>query len=656
MSPARLALAAALGAVTVAATAALIAHPAGAATQATIYVSPSGNDANAGTAPSQPVRTLQRARDLVRTLDGSMTGDLVVSLANGTYRLSQPLTLDARDSGTNGHRVIWTAASGARPVISGGIPITGWHKGSGNLWSAPAPAGLRTRQLYVNGVRATRASGPLPTKITSTTSKGYTTGDATMDNWRNPKDIEFVYTAGLGGWTEPRCPVSAIAPTAITMAQPCWANTNFRLARTTSQAWNLVGRPKLHTLPTLVENAFELLDAPGEWYLDRTAGVVYYLPRTGEDLTTAKVTAPVLETLVSGRGSASAPIHDITFSGLQFSYATWLRPAGGDGLSEVQATVSLTGTGAGNTQGLCTNVDGGTCPYGAWTVTPGNVSFSYARNLQFLGDGFVHLGATGLDLGNGTQNTTVKGSVFTDISGNGIQLGGLNLPTASSANRTSRNTIADNHLFGLPVEFHGGVAIDVGYAERTTIAHNQLNALAYTGVSIGWGGWMDKIQKPAQANFSNLNRITNNLIFDHMLVLNDGGGIYVNGIQGGDLAHGLTIAGNVIHDEKGQANSKGIYTDNGATNVTISGNALYHNPIDWTRRHVDYRPNATTHYDPYLIDGNYWMRVPPETTGDGVTISNNHAITDPGQIPASITGNAGLESAYRSILDWRPAI
>jgi hypothetical protein len=645
----------ALGALAMGA-AVLVAYPAHSAVQATVYVSPSGSDSNPGTSASRPVRTLAHARDLVRAMDTAMTGDIVVTLAGGTYRLSQPLTLDARDSGTGGHRVIWAAASGARPVISGGIPVTGWTKGSGNVWSAPVPAGLHTRQLYVNGVRANRASGALPTKITATTAKGYTTADATMDNWRNPKDIEFVYTGGLGGWTEPRCPVAAISPTTITMAQPCWTNTNNRLARTTSQAWNLVGRPKLHTLPTLVDNAFELLDSPGEWYLDRSLNRVYYLPRSGENLATAAVVASVLETLVSGTGTVSAPIHDITFSGLQFSYATWLRPAGGDGLSEVQATVSLTGTGAGNTQGLCTNVSGGTCPYGNWTTTPGNVSFRYTRNVSFLGDGFVHLGATGLDLGDGTQTTTVQGCVFTDIAGNGLQLGGLDRPLATGADRTSRNTVSDNHFYGLPTEFHGGVAVDVGYAERTTIAHNQIDSVAYTGISIGWGGWLDKIQKPAQPNYATLNRVTDNLIFDHMLVLNDGGGIYVNGIQGADLAHGLTISGNVIHDERGQPNSKGIYTDNGATSVTITGNALYHNPIDWTRRHTDYRPGATTQYDPYLIQGNYWMKVPPETTGGGVTITGNHAITDPAQIPASITGNAGLEPAYRSVLGWQPAI
>src|SRR5256714_11008776 len=143
-------------------TAALLAYPAQAAVQTTVYVSPSGSDANPGTSAGQPVRTLQHARDLVRGLDQSMTGDIVVSLAGGTYPLTQPLTLDARDSGGNGHRVIWSAASGARPLISGGIPITGWTKGSGGVWSAPGPARVPTRPLYVHRGPGHPGRGALP--------------------------------------------------------------------------------------------------------------------------------------------------------------------------------------------------------------------------------------------------------------------------------------------------------------------------------------------------------------------------------------------------------------------------------------------------------------------------------------------------------------
>jgi len=298
-------------------------------------------------------------------------------------------------------------------------------------------------------------------------------------------------------------------------------------------------------------------------------------------------------------------------------------------------------------------VPGGTCPYGAWSKALGNVTFVYAQNIQLTGAGFAHLGGAGLILGKGTKNSTVSGTVFTDISANAIMVGDVHNPDAPTADRASGNRIVNNYLHHTPVEYHSGVPIFVGYAERTTISHNQISQVPYTGISIGWGGWLDKIEKPTLPNYSNRNAITNNLIFDHMLLLNDGGGVYVNGKTGPDLATGLRVSGNVIHDENGQSNSKGIYTDNGATNVTITNNGLYNNPIDWTRNHRNWGGN--TQYDPLHIEGNFWMKEPPEKTGGGVTIVNNTVITSPSQIPRSITDNAGLEAAFRHLLTWQPA-
>ena len=57
-------------------------------------------------------------------------------------------------------------------------------------------------------------------------------------------------------------------------------------------------------LPNYVENALELLDEPGEWYLDQPAKTMYYKPRPGEDLTKAPVVVPALETLVEMRGAS----------------------------------------------------------------------------------------------------------------------------------------------------------------------------------------------------------------------------------------------------------------------------------------------------------------------------------------------------------------
>ncbi len=95
-----------------------LAGPANAA-GTSVYVSPSGNDANSGLSAGAPVQSLQRAQSVVRGMNQNMSGDITVVLADGYYRLTRPLTLTAADSGTNGHTVVWSAASGARPVVVG---------------------------------------------------------------------------------------------------------------------------------------------------------------------------------------------------------------------------------------------------------------------------------------------------------------------------------------------------------------------------------------------------------------------------------------------------------------------------------------------------------------------------------------------------------
>src|SRR6266536_131647 len=647
--------------------AALLVPGASAATQPTFIVSPSGNDANSVTASASPVRTLARAQSLVRGAYQDMTGDIRVQLAGGVYRLAAPLRLDASDSGTGGHNVIWTAASGARPVLSGGVRITGWTQfdATRNIWSAPAPTGLNTRQLYANGKRATRATGSAPVTLTWTAT-GYTASGGAMSKWRNKGDIEFVYQGGLGAWTQIRCSVGTIASNGtIRMGQPCWDNSNQRYIK---PEWNrtadLVGPGRLGNPgpepggagipPTSVENAFELLDKPGEWYLDRPASTLYYIPRSGETMSTAKVDAPVLQQLVTGTGTATAPVHNIVFNGLQFSYATWTRPSTDEGFSEIQAGYTITGSKGYAVQGLCTFAPGGTCPYGAWTKEPGNVSFSYARDVQFTNNGFVHLGAAGLDLGNGSVANLVKGNVFTDISGNGVELGGVDLPLATGADRTSGNTIADNHIFAVAVEYKGGVGILVGYAERTLITHNQLDTLHYTAISIGWGGWPDKKGLPAQPNFSNHNVLSNNLIFNYMTLLNDGGGIYTQGRTGSSFSNGERITGNVLHDQKNPKGGHVVYTDNGAAYISIIGNAMYNSQVN-SEGHDHNDTTSGVGKDPLDIEGNYWTKGRADTTANGLIIKNNHPISSPSQIPASLVAGAGLETAYQGLLTWKPA-
>jgi hypothetical protein len=68
------------------------------------------------------------------------------------------------DSATNGFSIIYTAAPGEHPVVTGGYKVDGWAPDdSGHeLWVAPAPEGLiQASGLYVNGTPVRRTSGRL---------------------------------------------------------------------------------------------------------------------------------------------------------------------------------------------------------------------------------------------------------------------------------------------------------------------------------------------------------------------------------------------------------------------------------------------------------------------------------------------------------------
>ncbi|MDT4985383.1 MAG: hypothetical protein QOF95_2873, partial [Pseudonocardiales bacterium] len=247
-----------------------------------IYVSPTkGYDNGPGT-QDRPFRTLDEARTRVRAINRNMQSDIDVELLGGTYPLSSTLTLTNADSGTNGHRVVYEAASGANPIISGGATVTGWTAADSTGTVYKAHLGVDTRQLYVNGELETRARGADNPAGFTKTATGYTITDTSMDAWQNQSDVEVV---SRWGWMEYRCPVQSIVGTTMTMQQPCFHNANLHQGQEIQN-------------PTWMENARELLNTPGEWYLDQPTHELYYLPKAGQNMATAAVTVPRVQDLI----------------------------------------------------------------------------------------------------------------------------------------------------------------------------------------------------------------------------------------------------------------------------------------------------------------------------------------------------------------------
>lgn len=130
-----------------------------AATQAVYYVSPDGSDSNPGNIDA-PFQTITKARDVVRTINKNMTGDIYVYLRGGDYRLSSTITFGPEDSGTNGFRIFYQAYQGEIPVLNGATKVTGWTKYNDNIYKATLNRNTKLRYLFVNDKRAQMTKKP----------------------------------------------------------------------------------------------------------------------------------------------------------------------------------------------------------------------------------------------------------------------------------------------------------------------------------------------------------------------------------------------------------------------------------------------------------------------------------------------------------------
>jgi hypothetical protein len=573
-----------------------------------LFVSPSGSDTNSGTI-DRPFKTLDHARDVVRTLTPTMTSDITVYLRGGRYQIDHTFTLSPQDSGMNGKTVIYSNYPGEHPVLTGSNQVTGWTLWQNGIWRTNVGVGVDSRQMYVNGAPAVRARAPgVPAGFVKTATGFKTT--MPMVGWKNIGDMEMV-SRNATGWRTYRCPIQSASAGSVVVQGPCWGFTqnddNPPLVILNSVSW--------------LENSLSFLDAPGEWYLDKTTGFIYYKPRTGETMNTASVVLPKTQTLVSGIGTAGAPVHNLTFKGIIFTETTWLGPNSNIGFAERQADTYF--YEAGNIK--------------VTKMIPASVSFDFVESVNFLNDTFARLGAAGLALDH-AKNNVIAWSTFVSISGNGIIIGnGTDLETPNNALDpalvTSGNNIYDNSIHNVANEYEGGVGIWLGFTQNSLVRNNELYNLPYTGISVGWGG--PGIADPTGAGGT---IIKANYIHDYMQVLHDGGGIYSLLAQPGNV-----YTQNVIL--RGTNSNGGLYLDNVSRYIEVSNNIV----LDNMRSAIIKGGNHNVH-------DNYWQNryandiwwyndpVPCIPTDCGPnTITANHVITALNQAPQAILNAAGIE-------------
>ncbi|MFK4211364.1 right-handed parallel beta-helix repeat-containing protein [Streptomyces sp. NPDC030920] len=592
--------------------AALLAAPAAQAAPGarTLYAAPDGHGTSCTVArPCTP----EGARDRARTETGR---DVRVLLKSGTYELDRPLELGAADSGKNGHTVTWTAAPGARPVLSGGQDVTGWRQNADGTWTAAVPAGVVPRQLFVDGHRATRARGEACAASTCDATKtGMTGAVATgIAQWQRPTDAEAVIRVR---WRNYHCRITGVNGDVMTFAQPCWTNSASGTDRT-GPAWDSTTVDSTrYSGVAFFENAPELLDQPGEFVWNSEGRTVTYLPRKGENMRHARAVTPHTEQLLVVDGA-----HDITVSGIGFAYAAYRQPGTDEGYAGMQAGLTLTGaTGPVDHAGRFY-----TKPTAAVTVRGGQrVSIENAR--------FGRLGGAGAILEAGTKDSSVTRSTFTDLSSGAVYVGDTE-PMPSAALAGERNTVAYNTITRSGVEYTDSVGIWAGYEAGLTVDHNSLDHLPYSGISVGWGWNQPESQKSVLRD----NKVTGNRITDVMEVAqeqHDGGAIYTQGAQPGTVVSGNYINRSAFGNTERDGN--GIYLDEQSSHIVVEKNVITRIGYKWVSNWADYGIRNTAR-------GNWTDTAAPALGGTGSVMTDN--LTGLDRLPAEALAVARRAGAH----------
>jgi len=356
-------------------------------------------------------------------------------------------------------------------------------------------------------------------------------------------------------------------------------------------------------MPTWLSNDYLFLDCPGEWYIDRNEGKIYYMAE--DDMDGVEAILPVTDKLID-----MEDVQNVTFEGITFSHTSWTYPSTNE-YRDQQAN------------GYLVN--------GNWMQVPAGIDLTSCINVVFDGVQIRNMGTAGIRIksdGDGiSDGCKIINSLVCDISYSGIVVGEIVAHHGYRDWQLVKNaTVQNNLVTRIGIDMFDSVGIFVAYTNGAVVDHNEVAYTPYSGISLGWG-WdqEEELGTNALTEVGN-NKVTNNFVHDVCRTVYDGGAIYTLGWQEGSV-----ISGNYIYNS-GSSDTKSenaIYLDEGSAYIQVTGNVIDSTAQSWLQIYFSNIHDNT-------VTGNYY-RSGLSTRGAFINIGNT---TKNNTSFSSVSGNA----------------
>ncbi len=342
-----------------------------------IYVSTSGNDQAPGSV-DRPLKTISAA---LRRAGEKKNKDVDIYIRAGSYSLDS--TINIRSDAYELRSLSIGAYPGEKVDISGAIKIKpDWQPYKNGILKAYLDLKEAPDQLFLSGKSLNMARYPnfdVKARVYHGTAADAFSNERAR-NWKNPAG-GYMHALHEGEWGDFHYLITGKDAGGNLQYEGGWQNN----------------RPaKMHDRYRFVENIFEELDAPGEWFYDRKTKTMYLYPPEGVDVRTADLSVSRLTDLIHIHGTQGQPVRNITIRGIAFT--------------QTARTFMLVKEPLLRSD---------------WRIYRGGaILLEGTENVHIRDCAFSELGGNAVFLSNYNKNDTVSGNHFYQLGGNAIAFAG----------------------------------------------------------------------------------------------------------------------------------------------------------------------------------------------------------------------------------------